>query len=62
MLGPDAVDGRAAVRALRRRGKGKLPPLSASKVGGVPALTLPVMKFIAGEPMKPATKRLAGRS
>ena len=63
MLGPDAVDERGLVPPARRpaaaAGSRRRPPPPAVPLC---ACSLASMKFIAGEPMKPATNRLAGRS
>ena len=60
MLGPDAVDDRAAVGippAPRRAAGGRraVPRMPARRWRG----SCPLRKFIAGEPMKPATNRLS---
>ena len=63
MLRPDAVDRGATVAARRRRGERQARRRSAPSNASAPlARIVPLRKFIAGEPMKPATNRFSGRS
>ena len=59
MLRSDAVMASLPSCTLGFRSSGKVNP---SRVLNPSFPDIPAMKFIAGEPMKPATKRLAGRS
>ena len=62
MLGTDAVDHRLAARRVDPAA-GSTDPVSDMKICLPSSVSiLPLMKFIAGEPMKPATKMLAGLS
>jgi hypothetical protein len=65
VLGPHAIGDLLAVAALQGAavGAGTRVP-SANSTSAAPPLLRSVagMKFIAGEPMKPATNRLAGWS
>ena len=63
MLGPDAVDDLLAVarRSVGRQRQASRPLAISNQTPPLPT-TRPFRKFIAGEPMKPATNRLRGLS
>ena len=63
VLGPGAEDHRLAVGAGRagRRGR-RVPSFSSTRAAPPSRRSVPGRKFMAGEPMKPATNWLAGRS
>ena len=62
MLGPDAVDRGRPSELAGADASGSLTPFGPSKPAQPFDFTLPLRKFIAGEPMKPATNWLAGLS
>src|SRR5262249_55195185 len=69
VLRPDAIDDGMPVAAVRRRsqrlgaaGSGRRTPLAPANSSRPSAWIVPLRKFIAGEPMKPATNRFCGRS
>ena len=62
VLGPHAVDSRAAVGAARRRRQRQAHAARPFEAAAPFAAIVPFRKFMAGEPMKPATNMLRGRS
>jgi len=61
ILGDDEMPGRPSL-PVGAATRGKRTPLAASNCRAPFLRIVPLRKFIAGEPMKPATKRLRGRS
>jgi hypothetical protein len=62
MFGSYSLDRWTTIAARGAEARGRLIRSSRIKPGSLPSLILPLRKFIAGEPMNPATKRLAGLS
>jgi hypothetical protein len=62
MLRPDSIDHGMTVASRRRREQRQADAAGTLELQRPLARIVPLRKFIAGEPMKPATNRFCGRS